>query len=69
MGPIPVHPFLAVDGLLAHFAKCGAVARARYAQIIAEDIKMPSPWQSLKVQVFLGDERFREKKQARAGEQ
>ena len=69
MGLIWGQPFLAVHGLLAHFAKRRAVARARYAQIIAEGIKVPSPWQSLKGQVFLGDERFREKIQARTGEQ
>ena len=65
MGLAPAEPFLAVDGLLAQFAKRRAVAQARYAKFVAEGIKAPSPWQELKGQVFLGDERFVEKMQAR----
>jgi REP element-mobilizing transposase RayT len=58
MGLVTAQPFLAVDGLLAQFAKRRAVAQARYARFVAEGIKAPSPWQDLKGQVFLGDERF-----------
>lgn len=65
MGLAPAEPFLAVDGLLAQFAKRRAVAQARYAKFVAEGIKAPSPWRELKGQVFLGDERFVEKMQAR----
>jgi len=64
MGLVPAQTFLAVDGLLAQFAKRRAVAQARYAKFVAEGIKAPSPWQELKGQVFLGDERFVEKMQS-----
>jgi REP element-mobilizing transposase RayT len=69
MGLAPAQPFLAVDGLLAQFAKRRTVAQARYAQFVADGIKAPSPWQQLKGQVFLGDERFVKKMQARMGKQ
>ena len=69
MGLAPAQPFLAVDGLLSQFARRRAVARARYAKFVAEGIKAPSPWQELKGQVFLGDERFVEKMQARMDKQ
>ena len=58
MGLVAAQPFLAVDGLLAQFAKRRTIAQARYARFVAEGIKAPSPWQDLKGQVFLGDERF-----------
>jgi len=53
MGLVAAQPFLAVDGLLAQFAKRRAVAQARYARFVAEGIKAPSPWQDLKGQVFI----------------
>jgi putative transposase len=56
---------LAVDGLLAQFAKRRGVAQARYAQFVSEGSKAPSPWKQLKGQVFLGDETFVEKMQTR----
>jgi hypothetical protein len=65
MGLAQAQPFLAVDGLLAQFAKRRTVAQARYAQFVADGIKAASPWQDLKGQVFLGDERFVKKMQAR----
>ena len=66
MGLAPPAPFLQVDGLLAQFAKRRDTARTRYAQFVAEGIKAESPWQQLKAQVFLGDERFIERMQKHA---
>jgi len=66
LGLVPADAFLAVDGLLAQFAKRRSVAQTRYAQFVAEGIKASSPWQQLKGQVFLGDERFVEQMQNRA---
>ncbi len=66
VGRLPADAFLAVDGLLAQFAKRRSVAQTRYAQFVAEGIKTSSPWQQLKGQVFLGDERFVEQMQSRA---
>lgn len=50
--------WLAVDGLLAQFAKRRSLAQERYEQFVAEGIKAKSPWDDLKGQVFLGDEGF-----------
>ena len=58
VGLEPAAPWLAVDGLLAQFAKQRSLAQQRYAQFVAEGIKAPSPWSNLRAQVFLGDEQF-----------
>jgi len=65
MGLAPADTFLASDGLLAQFAKRRSVAQSRYAQFVSEGIKAASPWQQLRGQVFLGNEQFVEKMQAR----
>ena len=67
MGLVPAEAFLAVDGLLAQFATRRDTARMRYARFVAEGIRAESPWKQLKAQVFLGDERFVERMQKRAG--
>ena len=69
LGSAPADAFLAIDGLLAQFAKRRSVAQARYAQFVTEGIKGSSPWQHLKGQVFLGDEKFVERMQAHVEEQ
>ena len=66
MGLAAPTPFLAVDGLLAQFARRRDTARTRYAQFVAEGIKAESPWKQLKAQVFLGDEQFIERMQKHA---
>ena len=58
VGLEPSTPWLAVDGLLALFAKRRSLAQQRYAQFVAEGIGAASPWANLKGQVFLGDEQF-----------
>lgn len=64
VGLEPVTAWLAVDGLLAQFAKRRSLAQRRYAQFVAEGIKVASPWLNLKGQVFLGDEQFVQRMQA-----
>lgn len=64
VGLEPAVPWLAVDGLLAHFAKRRSLAQQRYAQFVAEGIKAASPWSNLQGQVFLGDEQFVQRMQA-----
>jgi len=58
VGLEPPAPWLAVDGLLAQFAKRRSLAQQRYAQFVTEGIKAASPWINLKGQVFLGDDQF-----------
>ena len=64
MGLAEAEPCLAVDGLLAQFARSRAVAQARYAQFVREGINAPSPWLLLRSQVFLGDDDFVSKTQS-----
>lgn len=64
VGLEPPPPWLAVNGLLAQFAKRRSLAQQRYAQFVAEGIKAASPWSNLKGQVFLGDEQFVRRMQA-----
>lgn len=64
VGLEPAAPWLAVDGLLAQFAKRRSLAQQRYAQFVAEGIKSDSPWAKLKGQVFLGDEAFVQRMQS-----
>ena len=65
VGLVSADEFLAVDGLLAKFAKRRSTAQARYAQFVLERHKVPSPWQQLQGQVFLGDQTFVENMQKR----
>ena len=69
MGLAPAGKFLAVDALLAQFGKQRRPAQGRYAKFVTEGIRAPSPWQQLKGQVFLGDERFIERMQKRVSGQ
>ncbi|MBZ0092970.1 MAG: transposase [Sulfuricellaceae bacterium] len=64
VGLAPPPSWLALDGLLAQFAKRRSLAQQRYAQFVAEGIKAASPWPNLKGQVFLGDEQFVQRMQA-----
>ena len=64
MGLEPSPPWLAIDGLLACFAKKRSLAQQRYAQFVTEGIQVDSPWTNLKGQVFLGDEQFVNRMQA-----
>lgn len=47
------------------FGKQHTVAQTRYAQFVAEGIRAASPWLNLHGQVFLGNEQFVERMQAR----
>lgn len=64
VGMEPAAPWLAVDGLLAQFAKQRRLAQQRYAQFVIEGRMKASPWSEIKGQVFLGDEQFVERMQA-----
>lgn len=63
MGLVEADEFLAVDGLLAQFARRRSIAQARYAQFVKEGTNAPSPWEQLRGQVFLGSDDFVEKMQ------
>jgi putative transposase len=58
VGAVPASAWLAIDRLLAQFAKRRSVAQQRYATFVIQGIKANSPWSDIKGQVFLGDQEF-----------
>lgn len=58
-------PFLFTDWLLGAFGDDRASAVAAYDRFVAEGMRVPGPWASLKQQLYLGSESFVERMQAR----
>ena len=61
--------WLSVDALLVQFARSRSLARQRYVKFVAEGVKEKSPWDNLKGQIYLGDERFVARMQRKLGSQ
>ena len=59
--------WLCIDALLAQFGRKRGRARQRYAEFVAQGIRAPGLWKALRNQIFLGDERFVERMQAKLG--
>jgi len=57
--------WLEVDRLLGHFGQKRGMARRRYKEFVEEGIGRQSLWSDLRHQIYLGDERFIERMQAR----
>ncbi len=57
--------WLATDGLLAQFSTERQEAVRRYVQFVAEGIGKESIWKDLNRQIYLGDEAFVERMQAK----
>jgi putative transposase len=66
-GKQPAPHWLQVDALLARFGAGRALARRRYARFVAQGIGADSLWQGLRGQIYLGDEDFVRRMQARLG--
>ena len=49
---------LTTDGVLGGFAKTKNIAQQRYREFVQQGKGQPSPWQSLKNQIYLGDDDF-----------
>ena len=64
-GSEPAADWLEVDALLARFGPGRTRALRRYARFVAEGMGAPSLWQELRGQIYLGDERFVRRMQAR----
>ena len=58
-------PWLQTDWILSAFARQKGRAMERYRAFVAEGKNQPGPWEQLKNQVFLGNEQFVTKLQAR----
>ena len=56
--------YLNVDWVLSGFAKRRSLAIERYKRFVSEGKVQPSPWASLRNQVYLGSEQFVEKMQS-----
>jgi len=66
VGEAPAPDWLATDGLLTQFGKRRAEARQRYSRFVAEGISKGSIWESLRQQIYLGDEKFVTRMQRKA---
>ena len=49
---------LRTDGVLGGLAKTKNIAQQRYREFVQQGKGQPSPWQSLKNQIYLGDDDF-----------
>ncbi|NOQ87443.1 MAG: addiction module toxin RelE [Gammaproteobacteria bacterium] len=58
-------PCLTTDWILAAFAKTKKQARQRYREFVREGKNQPSPWESLKNQIYLGNDAFVEDMQCK----
>lgn len=56
---------LTTDWVLAGFAKTLKVAQQRYRDFVQQGKGQPSPWQKLKNQIYLGDDKFIEDMQCK----
>jgi len=63
IGQINKPEFLEVDWVLSAFGKRKSKAIAAYRKFVSEGKKQPSPWMSLKNQIYLGGDNFVEKMQ------
>src|SRR3989337_2267406 len=61
--------WLKVEGLLAQFGEKRSVARRRYKSFVEKGIGRERLWSELKGQIYLGDERFVERTQARLSDE
>ena len=65
-GEAPAPDWLATEGLLALFSKRRAEARRRYRRFVQEGMGETGLWSNLTQQIYLGDERFVKRMQAKA---
>jgi len=63
VGKSTSRPWLATDWVLAQFSKQRNVAIAGYINFVREGVGLPSVWDHLKNQIFLGSEAFVNQKQ------
>ncbi len=50
--------FLTTDWVLSEFGRIRRKAQDRYKEFVKEGIKKPSPWENLRGQILLGDDKF-----------
>ena len=62
---VPAPPWLTTEWLLSAYSRRKVEAVARYKAFVAQGRNQPSPWESLRNQIYLGSERFVEEQQAK----
>jgi len=62
IGEVPAQFWLETDWILGNFAKRRKVAITKYIDFVREGIGLPSLWSDLQNQIFLGTEKFVNKK-------
>jgi REP element-mobilizing transposase RayT len=67
VGREPAPAWLDVDGLLRQFGERRSTAVRRYVDHVRAGVGLPSVWEQLKEQVFLGDDAFVSRMQRKAG--
>jgi putative transposase len=65
MGQAPFPSWLAADALLIEFSSHRAAARRKYADHVRAGVGLPSVWDALSGQIYLGDEKFVARMQSR----
>jgi putative transposase len=65
VGAQGVPKWLCVDALLGQFERNRARARQRYERFAAQGIAAQSVWKDLRARIYLGDERFVQRMQAK----
>lgn len=65
VGQVATPAWLATDSLLSQFAQQRSLACQRYRQFVLDGIGKAGPWSDLRQQVYLGDDQFVERMQAR----
>ena len=63
IGEVPARSWLETDWILGDFAKRRKNAISKYIDFVREGIGLPSLWENLQNQIFLGTEKFVNKKQ------
>ncbi len=63
VGDVPARPWLETDWILGNFAKRRTTAIIKYIDFVREGVGLPSLWNNLQNQIFLGTEKFVNKKQ------
>jgi len=63
IGEVPARLWLETDWILGNFSKRRKTAIVKYIDFVREGIGLPSLWENLQNQIFLGTEKFVNKKQ------
>jgi len=57
-GMLSNNSWLTTEWVLSAFSKKRGIAQKKYSEFVSQGKNQPSPWESLKNQVFLGDEEY-----------